>query len=270
MAPVPAYLNSNSRAANVTYACTALVGSNKAGSLKPDADGYYRLVVGALNVFNSVGQYYVYNEQVKQLFASSSALQRRIADGALRSEYGHPRMQPGMKPSEYLMRILEIYEPNVCAHIRSITLDFNNIQDRNGQTVVAIIAEVKPSGPMGPALKQSLENPSENVCFSIRSLTDDHQIGGVVQKFLKTIVTWDYVNEPGISVAKKWHAPGLENLDEPRRITPAQLRLVVDNTKGRGKGLESTHQLAVDLVRELGWEQDDPASPIILPRDMNW
>lgn len=268
-AAMPNFMGSNQRASNVVYGCTALVGSNKAGVLKPSTDGYYTIVVGALGVYNSVGQYYIFNEEVKRLFDQSSSLQRRIADGALRSEYGHPRMQPGMKPSEFLMRILDIYEPNVCAHIRKIVLDFNNVQDKNGQKVVAIIAEVKPTGPMGPALKQSLENPSENVCFSIRSLTDDRPLGGVVQKTLKTIVTWDYVNEPGISVAKKWHAPGLEGLEE-QRVTPAQLRLVVDNTRGHNRGLESTHQLAVDLAHELGWDHEDPKSPIIVPRELNW
>ena len=32
---------------SASYSCTALVGSNKTGVLKPDADGYYTVVLGA-------------------------------------------------------------------------------------------------------------------------------------------------------------------------------------------------------------------------------
>ena len=256
--------------APVVYACTALQGTNKTGILKPLDDGYYRLVVGAFNVFNSAGQYYVLTEQTRALFDQSSTLQRRIADGALRSEYGHPRMLPGMKPSDFLNRILDIYEPNVCAHIRKVELDFNTIRDENGQLVAATIAEVKPTGPMGHSLAESLANPSENVCFSIRSLVKEQRIGGAVQKYVQAIVTWDYVNEPGISVARKWNAPGLENITEERRITPAQLRLVVDNTRRGTPGFEATKKIAEDVARDLGWDHEDPRCPIVFPRDMQW
>jgi hypothetical protein len=264
------FANNQIRPANVTYGCTALVGTNKTGLLKPDADGYYTMVVGALGVFNSAGQYYVWNEQVKALFDSSSAMQRRVADGSLRGEYGHPRPSPNMKPSDFLARVLDIFEPNVCCHFRKITLDFNNVRDAKGQMVVAIVAEVKPSGPMGPALAASLANPSENVCYSIRSLTTDSIIGGGVQKLLRTIVTFDNVNEPGISVAKKWNAPSLEGLVADRKFSPAQLRLVVDNTKAHGRGLESINVAALELERALGWDRADPNSPILMPKDLMW
>jgi outer membrane protein assembly factor BamD len=52
---------------SVRFACTSLVGTNKTGMLRKDADGYYEVVVGALNVFNSAGEYYVY-EKARQLF----------------------------------------------------------------------------------------------------------------------------------------------------------------------------------------------------------
>jgi hypothetical protein len=265
---MPAY--NTQRAEVVTYGCQALVGTNKAGVLKPDKDGYYNgIVLGAFNVFNNGGAYYVFSERVKAMFEKSSQLMRRLADGALRSEYGHPRLLPGMKPSEFLTRVLDIYEPNVCCHIRSVSLDFNQITDKNGQTVVAVLGSIKPMGPMGASLKASLDNPNENVCFSVRSLTDDRAFGGTIQKDIKLIVTWDYVNEPGIQVAKKWNSPSLESIIE-QKVTPAQLRLVVDNTRRQGKGMESTYHMAEELARVLGWDKEDPKSPIILPRDLSW
>ena len=52
---------------SIKFTCTSLAGSNRVGTLKKDAQGYYEVVVGALNVFNSAGQFYVY-EQAKALF----------------------------------------------------------------------------------------------------------------------------------------------------------------------------------------------------------
>lgn len=255
------------RAENVTYGCTALVGSNKAGIIKPDAQGYRKMVIGALDSFNSGGAFYVMNERVRALFDASSILQRRIRDGALRGEYGHPRKQPNMKPSDWLTRVLDIYEPNVCVHFKSITLDFQSTSTINGRPVVPIYAELAPSGAMGPALEKQLNNPNENVCFSIRSLTDDKNIGGVIQKEIKTVVTFDNVNEPGMANAKKWFAPSLESLDETV-FRPSHLRVVVDNTK-RG-GMESARDMAIEVARSLGWDHEDPDSPIIIPRHLKW
>lgn len=265
---LPAFSQFNSgRAQNVTYGCTALVGSNKAGIIKPDAQGYRKMVIGALDSFNSGGAYYVLNDRVRGLFDQSSILQRRIADGALRGEMGHPRKQANMKPSDWLQRVLDIYEPNMCVHYKSVTLDFNSATVINGRPIVPIYAELAPTGAMGPALEKQLSNPNENVCFSIRSLTDDNNVGGVIQKEIKTIVTFDCVNEPGMANAKKWFAPSLECLDE-MVIRPAHLKVVVDNTR-RG-GMESTRAMAIEVARALGWDHDDPKSPVIVPRDLTW
>ena len=95
------------------FACTALLGTNKAGILKPDASGYYTLVLGALNIFNNGGAYYPYGESAQMLFKESSSFIRRINNGALRGEYGHPRMLPGMSMRDYMSRITDIMEDKV-------------------------------------------------------------------------------------------------------------------------------------------------------------
>jgi hypothetical protein len=206
--------------------------------------------VGALNVFNSAGQYYVY-EQAKNLFQSSSQLMRRVSKGALRGEYGHPKKLPGMSDEQFAHRVLSIYEESVCCHFKEITLDFDRVKDENGKPVIAIIAKVIPSGPKGPALAASLDNPNENVCFSIRSFTDDYRDRGITKRVLKTIVTWDYVNEPGISVAEKFKAPALENLDEHHFSRGDIERSVRDVTVGLGQ--ESVHLSADELCQSMGW-----------------
>lgn len=231
---------------NVTYTCQALMGTNKAGNLKPDADGYYELVLGALDFFNSAGAFYDM-ESAKDRFKASSSLMRRIANGALRGEYGHPKKLPGQTERDFMKRICEIHEDKVSHHIREVRIDYTSIKNEKGQPIIAIIGKVKPCGPYGQSLKESLENGKENVCFSIRSITDDVIEGGKWFKHLKIIITWDYVNEPGISVATKWKAPGLESLQETR-FTANVLREFETDYK-LAASMESSAVSATELIQ---------------------
>ena len=247
-----------------SFACTALVGTNKAGNLKPNAEGYYTVVLGALDIYNSGGAYYPL-APAKQLFKESSSLMRRIASGSLRGEYGHPRMQPGQSMRDFVTRVMDIHEQNVCCHIRAVHIDYTSVRGEDGRPVIAIIGEVRPSGPYGKALKDALENPSENVCFSIRSLTNDISQNGRLEKHLKTVVTWDYVNEPGISVAKKWHSPALESYEEEIRVLPIHLIAAAEQQREMGRGLESGGVSAESVMEELGWEKPQATETTVTP-----
>lgn len=196
----------------ITYSCTALSGTNKKGILKPDADGYYEVVLGALDMHNNSGQFYPF-QSAKHAFESSGSLMRRIQNGALKGECGHPRKLPGMSNRDFIGRVLDVYEPNVSHHIKEITLVRDKVKDKNGKYCIAIMGKVKPAGPRGPALAAALENPDENVSFSIRSLTQDEITPSSWTKHIKTVVTFDWVNEPGMHVANKYSAPGLESMD---------------------------------------------------------
>lgn len=261
---------------NSTYSfgCTALMGTNKAGVLKPNADGYYPVVLGAFNAFNSAEQYYPV-EPAMELFAPDSALRRRLANGALRGEYGHPRRMPGMTNEDFLYRIADILESNVSHHIRNVTMIPNGMRDEQGRPIVGVVGEVKPAGPRGADLRASFENPSENVCFSIRSITNDRMVNGRYTKFLRAIYTWDYVNEPGMNIAKKWHSPALEQFQEVL-MDEAAIRSVArrlsrkDNT-----GMESTHAQAVlrQIMLDIGFESDSGAGSRVrtkVPPSGNW
>lgn len=250
---------------SVRFACTSLAGVNKVGNLKKDANGYYEVVVGALNVFNSAGQLYVY-EQAKGLFEQSSQLMRRVQRGALRGEYGHPKLMPGMTAEQFAHRCLSIYEEMQCCHHKEITLDFDRVKDANGKPVIAIISKVAPSGPYGPTLEKQLQNPNENVCFSIRAFTDDYREAGVMKRVLKTIVTWDYVNEPGIAVAEKFKSPALEEHFE-RQFSRGELeRSVSQSAAVPSLAQESALLSANELFHSLGWNFDRQTKPSW----MNW
>ncbi|WP_233875006.1 S80 family phage morphogenetic serine protease [Paraburkholderia adhaesiva] len=243
----------------VRFGLTALNGINKSGTLKPDANGYYPVVLGGLNMFNSVNQYYPY-EPARGFFENSSQFMRRVHSGNLRGEYGHPKRLPGQNIEDYARRILDIDVNNVSHHIAEVTLDFENYKDPDGRNIIAILGQVKPSGPQGAHLKNSLDNPKENVCFSIRSFTLDVPVGRTVRRELKNVVTWDYVNEPGLFIASKFNSPALEEIDE-MMLSKQQLDRAVAvprhlNARAPNIGLESARLTLDELYQSLGWLTD--------------
>ena len=239
---------------SVRYGCTSLLGVNKAGELKQDDNGYYEMIVGGLDVYNSAGQLYVF-EEAKKLFEESGSLLRRVKRGVLRGEYGHPKLQPGMRMEDFMARALVIDEQLCCCHHREIWLDFDRVKDENGKPVIAIMSKVAPSGTFGGALEKSLKNPNENVCFSIRGFTDDFREQGVTKRVLKQIITWDYVNEPGISHAEKYKSPSLESMDEQivfkNQLEGAATRL---NSVSGAVASESILLTADELMTSMGWK----------------
>ncbi len=243
----------------VKFSCTTFKGSPKKGILKPDSNGYFDLPVGGLNVLNSAGQWYDYNG-ARELFEESSQLMRRVKRGALRGEVGHPQPLPGQSEDDYLLRILTIDERNVCAHFSELYLDTQNFKGEDSSPIIAIMAKVTPSGPFGPMLEKKLNNSQENVCFSIRAFTSDSYVKGRYTRVLKNVVTFDYVNEPGIHIAEKFKSPAIESINE-KMITKNQLqRAVLSNSAGIAK--ESFLLTADELFTSLGWSLESNSKPL--------
>jgi hypothetical protein len=240
---------------SIRFGCTSLVGINKTGNLKQDENGYYECIVGALNMFNSAGQYYLY-EKSRELFESSSQLMRRVKRGALRGEYGHPKRQINQSMDDFAHRVLSIYEEQVCCHHAELFLDFDRIKDDSGHPIIAIVSKVAPSGPYGHVLERSLKNPKENVCFSIRSFTDDFMDRGIMKRVLKTVVTFDYVNEPGIAAAEKFKSPALEDANSETIFTRSQIRRGVKINANNAIAQESVSLSASELFQTMGWNAD--------------
>lgn len=242
----------------IKFTCTQLNNSKK-GILKPDQDGYYTMPVGGLNVFNSAGHYYTASG-AKALFESSSQLMRRVKRGALRGEVGHPKQESNQSEDDYLLRILTIDERNVCAHFSELSLDFDNYKNNDGSPMVAIIAKVRPSGVKSEALKDAFDNPKENVCFSIRAFTSDNYKNGRLERTLKSVITFDWVNESGIHIAEKYKSTALESLQE-LHVTRSQLERTLKDTHNR-VALENAVLTPQELFSSLGWSLDGthPAS----------
>lgn len=243
----------------IFFTCTSLAGTNKQGILKPDAQGYYTQPIGGLNIHNSAGHFYTAEREALALFKGSSVFMRRVKDGALRAEVDHPQQSPGMSDEDYEIRMLTIDPRNECAHFADIFLDFKNFKDERGQPLIAIMGRVSPSGVHGEMLAKKFANPNENVCFSIRAFTMDRYEGGVRKRCLVDIVTFDYVNEPGIRIAKKFLSPGLESaIDRP--VTRESFARMEQNAKRQTLilGKESATVDFEGLKKSFGWESAKP------------
>lgn len=183
--------------------------------LKKDDKGYYYVTLGALNAFNSAGEFYDIEGVNDLLTNASSALNRRMKSGALKGEVGHPEYTPGTPKASFYSRNMKILLSNTSHHIRDIELittsKDSGMSGKGKHTLIK--AWVKPSGPFGDALKNALENTEENVAFSIRCFTMNVKVNGVMVKKITQIITWDWVNEPGMSDATKWKELGVESLD---------------------------------------------------------
>lgn len=246
----------------IKFSCTSLRPGQK-GIVRRREDGAYVTPVGGLNVLNSAGQRYVY-EEARGLFERSSQFMRRVSKGNLKGEVGHPKPQPGMTEDGYLNRILSIEETNICCLHKEIWLDFDSVRDERGNPVIAIMSAVVPSGPKGDFLGRAFETAGDNVNFSIRAFTDDYMSRGVVCRILRQIVTFDYVTEPGIGHASKFNAPSMEHLVE-RQFTDTMVRRVA--TANTGVAQESAVN-AHDLLNAMGYRMDDGG--LILPKYMKW
>lgn len=210
-----------------------LVNKGKTGIITPDKDGYYDLVVGGLNCFNSVGQYYSLDKEVEKLFLDSSKFMRKVNNQILCGENGHPEYVKGMTDDDYLRRMYYIKENNIVCHFGKIWLDMdygkNNPEFKN-PSLVAIMAKVIPYGEKKLVLQDALDNRLQNLCFSIRSLTNVYYHRGVKVKQLVDIITFDLVSEGGISIATKYDSPSLESVMDDIVLTKERLIKVYNDT----------------------------------------
>lgn len=243
----------------IQFNCTALKGAEVEGKLKKDSEGYYQMPLGALNVMNSAGEYYPF-EEAKGLFESSSLFMKRVRAGRLRGEMGHPKRLPGMSMEQFVNRCAFIYEQHVACHIKDVTLEFNKVFDSQNRPIVAVMGAVRGSGPFGDAFEKMISNPKEDTCMSIRSFTDDFVRGGRVNKVLKEIITWDVVNEPGIESASKYRSPTLE--DHSFILSKEDMQNAFFD-KDTGLALENGSFDALALFSKMGWVMESRKRTIV-------
>lgn len=242
---------------SVRYNCVALAGVNKGAKLKKDEDGYYFVLLGALNIFNSDSIFYAFNES-KHVFDRSSVFMRKVMAGNLFGEEDHPAPTPGMTEAEWLDRNEWIETKNVAMHIREIELKTTD-QICNGLPVVEIWGWIRPDRERGPLLAAALENPHENVCFSLRAIVREGRVGGVLTRRIDRMVTFDWVIEDGLQICNKYSAMqrGSKVAQESTRtfvdrpVNVAELADIANNVGNKSKvAHESTRGNIRAIARE--------------------
>lgn len=197
--------------------------SGKQGILKPDQDGYRSMPLGAIGCFNTRREFYSAEEDVIRLFDRSSRFMDMVNRGNLLAEMEHPmpNAQEGtLNPrtgelllDAYILRLRQFKAGNICAHIKNVRLVSN--EDVKSPDVpsnaIIIMGDVKPTRDHADKLERAFVNPHENVSFSIRSLTDNQWIAGVLHKRIVEVLGFDWVTLPGIRTAHKMASPQLES-----------------------------------------------------------
>lgn len=240
---------------SVEYSCTVLNGTNKAGTLKKNANGTYDAIVGALNMVNNKGEFYDF-ESGKKFFDEASDLCRMAVKGVLRGEYGHPNQETGQSDDKFIERLLRIDEKSVAVFHRRIWMDFDRFRDQNGKPFIGLMSEVFPDGPYGSVLDNQINTGIMNVCFSIRCFSLPRRIAGRIVKEMKHVVTFDYVNEPGIAQATKYNSPSLEAHTE-KIFTQGAVSEAARNIRRTPHSNESSGIPVTSLLNALGWEVRD-------------
>ena len=236
--------------AMLRYSCTALLGLNKQGIIKPNSDGYYELVLSALNYPNPVGARYR-TESARRILEASPFFQRKIKEGNLLGEVGHPRRRDYKTDAEYEDRLYDIVESNVCLHISDCWIDDSGaLKDRDGRSYTGIMGLVAPSGVFGDKFEASLQNPKQNTCLSVRSITDNYRMpDGSIEKEFVNINGWDWVVEPGLRPANKFSAPSLESyfIEEEHHLNQRNLEAMIHDRENSKYGLEND---SISAMRE--------------------
>ena len=165
---------------------------------RPNADGYYEnFPMAALGVATRNNTYYDVDEFVKQITSPATFFNKMLSDGTLYGEYGHPDLT-GMTHEQQLSRLSITDEDRVSHHFRKV-----GSGEKLSSGGRLITAEIKPHGPFGRHLKESLDEPFVNTAFSLRSITHDRQEGQLLRRKMAKLVTFDAVAAGGYSEASK-------------------------------------------------------------------
>lgn len=259
------------------YSCNILTAKKKIGQLKADENGYREITLGAFDCLTLKNEFYPFTQAVKKMFTSGSELMTRIETGRCRGEVEHPLPEPGMSMSAFMNRAKMINNKFTSHHIKSVRLEEG--VDHEGKKIILCLGMIRGSGPFGDAFESRISNPDENLDLSVRSFTEPGIFkAGIKQKPIKLLITWDQVNQGGVSVSNKFDTPSMESVTDTNQIwTPEtdiefnEMNLIKAdalNVQQMSLGMESDNVIDSTLVRDaLGWNKIE----LIGPRDsLNW
>lgn len=238
----------------ILFTNAILKGINKGGTLKPDDQGRYTVVLGAIGVLSTTNDLYVDNPIVRKRFAPDGRFAEMVAKGLCRGEFGHPSPEGYATEMAFERRVRRIDEKLISHHIYEIWLEDIIYQ---GKKTTCIMGLIKPVGPYGVHLKEMLDDPGQNVCFSGRYFSDVSKLGGITHREIHTVITWDFVFMPGVECAQKYMSPTLENVDG-FYVDPVSLKKQIEEEQKLGvMSLENGGMTAAELWDDLGVKHID-------------
>lgn len=247
------------------YSVTTFPGKNKLDKIPKDENGYHRIILGGFNLANESGIYYPLTNQVKSLFEKDSSILRKLKKGQCFSEVGHPNIL-NMPEHIALQRLQQVDETNTCAHLKSVSLEAD--KDENGNEVVLAYGLVKPDGAKYFVLEKALENIERDLAFSIRSFADMSVEGFKRIRKVFEVITYDYVNEPGIRRATRYNtAAALEQLID-YHFTKENLERAIEESGKYGNESYAMEELKM-IKTHYGWQEVNVITPITLPNKLS-
>lgn len=239
---------------NVVLECTALKGTDKKGVLKPTEDGYFTVILGAYDIENNVGRFYTASS-ARRFLEPGGIIDRKIKKGVLYGEIGHPSTDGFFLPNgrvnmpAWIQRLRQVREDRHAFHIRRIYLEDRVSKD--GKRYVAVVGEIRPQGPYAQTVLDALTNPDCDAHFSVRSLAKDDRFSA--NRETTELITWDYVGEGGIEVAKKYGSPGLESFDQMVVEANHLWEAKVLEEAAESVGIEHYGSDLDDVIEACGW-----------------
>jgi hypothetical protein len=128
-----------------------MIGRNLVKDLKPDEDGYYRVVLGDYSEHSLSGRKYS-EESISKAFVN------RIKRSPMYVELGYPNLRD-LSDNEKISRTMQVDENRMCGVITIGSLDGSKM-----------IGKFKPLGPYGNVVRDMLCEPNEELCFGMRSI----------------------------------------------------------------------------------------------------
>lgn len=206
----------------ITLGNSVLANSGKRGVLKPiectPGGDYYLLNAGGFNIKNRGGITYPVNDYISECMDPNSDFGRRVTEGQMQMELGHPPMYYHEMVNgilvrtkitdvfEWVQRLRTIEDDRVCGHIRKVHFEMTG----GPKDPVYNRIEVAPFGVNKQVFEDSLKNPDINTAVSIRSVTKPQKFGDTTKQ-VEYWSTYDLVIEQGMLNACKHRTSGLED-----------------------------------------------------------
>lgn len=241
---------------NFKFSCGELdtINGYKLKASVPDERGFYTICVGCIGAPTQNSVIYDTESTIAAMGDPASRFNISLREGYLHGEWGHPVVDDPRDPAQ-MNRLLRIDEHYISHYFGKIWVDdANPVRLSSGENAYRIMAKVKPAGPFGKYLEQSLQDPHANTAFSVRCLCMPMSGPRKECQYRKValMITFDAVHAPGFEVANKRYSQmaGTESWLEYDFIKPTI------NDAVAVAGLESGMMVTKDNVRKLYDEKE--------------